>query len=62
MEHWAKGEEQGAEDGIVERLSESLLTGYSDEGRKGEGAKGRKGDCEMGRLSDYVSGRQCGRK
>jgi len=29
-EHGAKSGEQGAEDGIVERLSESLLTGYSD--------------------------------
>jgi len=27
----AWGDEQRAEDGIVERLSESLLTGYSDE-------------------------------
>ena len=30
----AKSGEQGAEDGIVERLSESLLTGYSDERRR----------------------------
>ena len=27
----AESGEQGVEDGIVERLSESLLTGYSDE-------------------------------
>ena len=32
----AWGGEQGAEDGIVERLSESLLTGYSETGRGGE--------------------------
>ncbi len=31
MGQGARGGEQGAEDGIVERLSESLLTGYSDE-------------------------------
>jgi len=31
MGQGARGEEQGAEDGIVDRLSESLLTGYSDE-------------------------------
>ncbi|MCK4344680.1 MAG: hypothetical protein KAX05_05280, partial [Bacteroidales bacterium] len=59
MGRGAKSGKQGAEDGIVERLSESLLTGYSDERRKGEGAKIRKGERETLRwgtlrLGDWV--------
>ncbi len=62
MGRGAKSGKQGAEDGIVERLSESLLTGYSDERRKGEGAKMRKGERETLRWGDFETWRLGERK